>query len=404
MGDFINQVSSLIKQVYFEGVKPCIVINDDIAFISDPVFQIRRNRVVAETLKAIIRLNIESDKNIIEKLLNYLLSTQHQDGSWSEIHAHYDQHSALITSIVGEAFILAIQHDIKKDELAPAVEKAEDYVLQQEKKPGFFLKSTSYTADHLNVDATCGAFLGAYADCFDDADALQACNRAAKHIVDHQWDNGVFPYAVDKGNYDFIKQVPCMHYQGVTLYYLSKIYKITKDDALKQSLLDGAEWLASMQQKDGRFDWSGSGLMFAYYLTGAYAFAYASFQYIAQYDKQYTSNASSCIPVLNNHLQKMFLRWEKTDWQSFPRSMFDAVQTAKLAKLGLKQSLFRFSYGLYRQIARRRYNDLVDDTVFNAVVNLLHLNVSTIEPFANYPDLFMSSEILDCLSSIEYIK
>ncbi len=29
------------------------------------------------------------------------------------------------------------------------------------------------------------------------------------------------------------------------------------------------------------------------------------------------------------------------------------------------------------------------------------MDVSTIEPFANYPDLFMSSEILDCLSSIE---
>jgi len=393
-----KEIYSLIHHVYTNGIEPLIKIHDDIAYIPDPVFHIRRNRIVAETLKVLLRLNIESDEGLIEKLLNFLLSTQHSDGSWSEIHAHYDQHSALITSIVGEALIVAMQQDIINDEMRFAVEKAKDYVLKQEKKPGFFLKSTSYTADHLNVDATCGAFLAVYAQCFDDTDSLKACNRAAKHIINHQWKNGVFPYAVDKGNYGFIKKVPCMHYQGVTLYYLSKIHKITKNDSLKQSLMDGVGWLSSMQQGNNLFDWSRSGLMFAYYLTGAYAFAYASFQYVAQYDSRYELNASSCLPVLKDHLQSLFIRWEKDGWVSFPRSMFDAAMTAKIAKLGLKQNLFRFFYGLYRQIARRRYSEVVNEAFFNTIVNMLHLNVSTIDPFANYPDLFMSSEIMDCLS------
>jgi hypothetical protein len=32
------------------------------------------------------------------------------------------------------------------------------------------LKSAQYTADHLNVDASCGAFLARYAERYDDRD------------------------------------------------------------------------------------------------------------------------------------------------------------------------------------------------------------------------------------------
>ena len=397
-----RDVSSVVHGVYRDGIKPCIVEHDDCASIHDPVFHINRNRVVAETLKAVLRLNLETDVALIEKLLRFLLSTQHRDGSWSEIHPCYDQPSALITSIVGETLLVALQKDILSHELTPAVNKARQYVIKNEKKPGYFLKSSFYTADHLNVDATCGAFLAGYADVFNDEPSFQAAVRASTHVIDCQQENGVYPYAVDKGNYSYTQNVPCVHYQGVTLYYLCKIHAFTKDERVKRSLLDGANWLASLQKPSGRFDWSQSGLLFAYYLTGAYAFAFASFRYLSEFDRRFIDQAERCLSVLvdMSHQNSLFPRWEEAGWLSLSRSVFDSVQTAKQAKVGMNQSLFRFSYALYRQLARRWYSETVNETVFNMVVSLLHLNVSTIEPFANYPDLFMSSEIIDCLSSV----
>lgn len=404
MDDLNTLVSSMVKQVYEKGVKPCIVEEEKIAFLFDPVFHIKRNRVIAETVKAALVLDLESDTTLITKLLDYLISTQHQDGSWSEIHAHYDQPSALITSIVGSSFLKAITYGLNRTDFVSVVKKAKDFVLAQEQEPGFYLKSTHYTADHLNVDATCAAFLDEYASVFDDEPALEASKRASDHIIDHQWDNGVYPYVIDKGSYSYVKQVPCIHYQGVTLFYLSLIHKVTDDNRLKESLLSGGRWLAEQQRKDGRFDWSQSGLLFTYYVSGANAFALSSFQYLSLFDSMFESNAKNCFPVLKKLKDSLFFRWEQADWSSFLKSLFDSIDTAKLAPVGLKQTLFRFGYAGYRQIARRRYDETVDDRLFNMLVSLFHLQVSTVEPFANYPDLFMSSEIIDCLSSIKEMK
>jgi len=406
MGSMIcsSSIHSFVHQLYTQGIKPCILVKDDVAFLLDPVFHIKRNRVIAETLKAMLRLDLETDTTLIRKLFDYLRSTQHADGSWSEIHAHYDKASALITSIVADAFLLFMEKNESSDTFRIVVDNAKDFVLRQEKKPGFFLKSTNYTADHLNVDATCAAFLAHYAKVFDDEETLEASNRACDHIIKYQWENGVYPYAVTKGSYSFVKQVSCLHYQGVTLYYLSKIHTVTQDDRLKQSLLSGGRWLSKMQKENGRFDWSESGLLFTYYVSGAYAFALSSFQYLSLFDKQFESFMEKCLIILKSHQSSLFVRWEQAKWLSFPASLFDSIKTAKQAEVGFNQRLFRFLYAVYRQIARRRYAEKIDDTLFNTIVSLLHLKVSTIEPFANYPDLFMSSEIIDCLSSIQELK
>lgn len=399
-----NDPTVMIYHTYHDGIKPCIIEKDIVAYIHDPVFHINRNRVVAETLKTVLRSDLESNIDLIHKLFKYLISTQHMNGSWSEVHPRYDQPSALITSIVGSALILAIQKNILTDDLTTVVKRAKDFVLHSEKKPGYFLKSTSYTADHLNVDATCGAFLAAYAQYFDENLPLEAAQRASFHIIDHQWENGVYPYAVDKGTYSSIQNVPCMHYQGVTLYYLSRIHMVTQDDQLKQSLLNGVKWLSSQHKISGGFEWGRSGLLFAYHLTGAYAFAYASYWYLSQFDTQYEHNADVCLKMLHSYKKNLFDRWEQAGWMSFPSSLFDSIQTARLGGTGMKETLFRFTYAVYRQIARRRYRTTVDETLFNGIVRLLKLNVSTVEPFANYPDLFMTSEIVDCLSSIKEMK
>ena len=63
-----------------------------------------------------------------------------------------------------------------------------------------------------------------------------------------------------------------------------------------------------------------------------------------------------------------------------------------------RHRLFNLGYGLYRQCARRRKSDRIDAGLFNVISKIFRIETSTIDPFANYPDLFMTSEVLDCLS------
>jgi len=321
-----------------------------------------------------------------------VLTAQAEDGSWDEIHPNYCQKSALITAFIGDALVTAYPHFPQDIPL----ENAKKFVMQNEKKPGYFLKSRTYTADHLNVDASCGAFLAKYGDLFSDKDAIHAARRAAEHICRFQ-KNGYFPYTTDTGNYPHTYNVPCIHYQGVTLYYLLKIQDIIDEPWLEKSLESGTAWLASVQQKDGTFDWSKSGLMFAYYLTGAYAFAYAVFTSQSRAHPLYSDHALKCLKVLERNMPSLALRWETASWLCIP-----GLTTAKTALLGdfpLRHRLFRTGYGYYRQISRRRIGSSVDENTFLTLCRILHISSSTIEPTNNFPDLFMTSEILDCLSS-----
>jgi hypothetical protein len=358
------------------------------SYLLDPVFGIVRNRVNAEVAKTYIRLG-QTSKAI--QLLRYVLTAQAEDGSWDEIHPNYRQKSALVTAFIGDALVTAYPH-FPQD---ASLDNASAYVLQNEKKAGYFLKSLSYTADHLNVDASCGAFLAGYGNLFEDKKTIEAAKRAAEHICRNQ-KKGYFPYTTDKGTYPYTYNVPCIHYQGVTLYYLVKIQEIIDEPWLKKSIESGTAWLASVQQDDGTFDWSKSGLMFAYYLTGAYAFAYAVFASQSREHTQYTNNASGCLEVLKKNMPSLALRWETASWLSIPG--LTTVKTAFLGDFPLSHRLFRFGYGSYRQIARRIIRSDVDEKTFKALCRLLCISSSTIEPTNNFPDLFMTSEILDCLS------
>jgi hypothetical protein len=384
-----SQVESLLSELMNE-VKRYIVEEDDKAYILDPVFGIVRNRVNAEVCKTLLRAG--GDKQLAGKLINYIIEHQSRDGSWNEIHPNYNQPSALITSFIGEALLLSsdlIQND-------DPVKRARDYVISQEKKPGYFLKSSLYTADHLNVDASCGAFLAQYGKMYGDETCLKAAERAAKRICENQ-SGGVYPYTSDKGSYAYSLNVPCIHYQGVTIYYLSKIYEVLKEEWIKESLLDGAKWLSSAQKSDGKFDWSKSGLMFAYYLSGAYAFAFASFIQVSKWEREYLQNAESCLNMINKSIYGLMLRWEPDSWSTFVPAILISLKTASIHKYPNKHILFRFGYAMYRQAARRMYSDKRDDRVFNLLCKSLGIKASTVEPSKNFPDIFMTSEILDCL-------
>ena len=53
---------------------------------------------------------------------------------------------------------------------------------------------------------------------------------------------------------------------------------------------------------------------------------------------------------------------------------------------------------MYRQFSRRRFSNSVNPEMFNLLSGILGIESSTIEPDNNFPDLFMTSEVLDCLS------
>jgi hypothetical protein len=398
MNDLKDNAYEISNRLYFNGIKPLIIEKENYAYIEDPIFGIKRNRVVAEVLKAVLRLKLESNESIIKKLYNFLKKNQNKDGSWNEIHPNYNQPSALITSIIGEA-LLMIYEQYPSSGLEKSIHCASSFVLSQEKSPGYFLKSIQRISDHLNVDATCGAFLALYGKKFFDEKIIEVARKTADHIKEHQFSNGSFPYTINKGNYDYLLDVPCAHYQGVTLFYMSKINDIIKEEWLKNCLKSGVKWLSDVQRDEGRFDWSKSGLMFSNYLSGAYAFAFSSFLYASRWDNKYFDNANLCLYVLKRNIHNLVLRWEGDQWNNLPRSIYEVIRTALLGNYPLRHKVFRFGYGLYRQIARRRFSDLLDDKFFKNLTSLLNLESSTIEPLTNYPDLFMTSEVIDCLSN-----
>ncbi|MBR1368259.1 hypothetical protein RJ53_01610 [Methanocalculus chunghsingensis] len=372
-----------------DETKKHLVIQEDQAYFTDPIFDIVRNRVNAEICKTLIRMG---DLDHVPGLIRYITDHQNPDGSWNEIHPQYNQPSALITSFIGEALILAYNH-VRMD---ASLKRARGYVLSQERAPGLFLKSAQYTADHLNVDASCGAFLAAYGNLFSDQISLDAAHRAAERICQYQAQDGSYPYTSDKGSYPHALDIPCIHYQGVTMYYLAKINAVLGKDWINDSLMKGADWLASQQRDDGSFDWSSSGLLFAYYLSGAQAFAYASFLHAAEHDSKYLKSAEGSLEELTKNINGIMLRWEGGSWGSL--SPLTSLRTSRIGDFPLKEQVFRIGYGMYREIARRRFSYQVDPTVFHILCSLLGIKASTIEASNNYPDLFMTSEVLDCLS------
>jgi hypothetical protein len=404
MQNLNKEIDGLLSHIIEKGILPNLKIEDNVAYTVDPVYGIARNRVNAECVKTLLRMNRNKGNaysDIIEKLVNQLISKQAKDGSWNEIHVNYDHPSALITSIVGEALLDAYVAT-GKDNLEKPVNLAKDFVLSSQIEPGYFRKSSVYVADHLNVDATCGAFLAKYGKIFSDNECLDAARTTAGHICKYQFIDGAFPYTNhNHGNYQYSLEIPCIHYQGVTIYYVLKIIEALENDEFDEFdsyIKKGLEWLASVQRKDGSFDWSKSGLMFAYYLSGAYAFAIPSFLYGTKWDDSYLRNANMCMSVLESNIKDIANRWETASIWSLPVSVPTSFKTAAIGDYPIKHRLYRLGYGMYRQYARRRYSDGVNPRLFNVLSSLMGIKSSTVEPDNNFPDLFMTSEILDCLS------
>jgi len=395
-----EEIIDLCTGIIERGIRPLLKQEGGMAYFTDPVLGLNRNRVNAEIYKSIYRLGKKgiplSLQRSSDKIIEWLLYTQNEDGSWNEIHSNYNQPSALMTSFVGETLLMAPERQQVIDSLI----RAKNYILSKEFYPGYFKKSNLNYSDCLNVNATCGAFLAQYGKKYDDAKCIEAARRAAHRVCYHQFSNGAFPYTTEIRGYPYRHHyyVPCIHYQGVTLFFLSKIHRVLKDGWIQHALEKGGEWLASVQKKDGYFDWSKSGLMYAYYLAGAYAFATSSFLYISQWHDKFIDNARLSLHVLEENVNDIVNRWEQAPMWTLPKGIIDAIHSAWLGDYPLNHKFFRLGYGMYKQFARRRYSKALDDKLFKKLSSSLDVEYTWIEPSKNYPDLFNTSEVLDCLS------
>lgn len=394
-----NNIIELLSQIYNKGIKPLFIDDSHSIYIKDPVFPIKRNRVIAETVKTLLRTNIEENKEIIKKLCNYLIDNQLKDGSWNEIHPNYQQPSSLITAIVADSLLKAYKEKIIENEAT--LKNANNFILSNQIKPGFFLKSTHYTADHPNVNATCGAYLSYYARVFSNNESLKAAKNVTERISLFQKKDGMLPYTTDKGSYPVNLNIPCLHYQAVTIFYLIKIQQNINDEKLQMILDSGTRWLAKRFNTDGSLNWKESGLLFSYYLTGAYAYAYACFDLMKKTSStNYQKEQEKILFILKNNMKNnLLLRWQHKPGGSIPRNLHVSFETAKLGNYPMREKLFRLAYANYRQIARNRIKDKYSDGIFQMSKRILRLKTSTIESSTNYPDLFMTTEAIDCLSS-----
>ncbi|MGM0405334.1 MAG: prenyltransferase/squalene oxidase repeat-containing protein [Thermoplasmatota archaeon] len=373
-------------------IEACLIEEDDRSYLYDPYFDLVRNRVSAEYCKGLMRL--DRKKEVVRKIVNFLLDNQNDNGSWNELHPKYNETSSLVTSIVGDALLGWYRRE-QDEHVKEAVESAKNYVMSCEEYPGFFIKSRLYYQDHLNVDATCADFLSAYSKFHSESHTGKAAERVISHIRDYQFKDGVFPYRVNSEINNSSMDVPCIHYQGVTIYYIFKTMEnlgISCPDWLSK----GIEWLSKAQKQDGSFDWSKSGLMFAYRLTGAYAFAYSSYNI----DKErYSSESKRCLKILEEYIDDLMLRWEKGSYTDIIPSLISVLKSSSIRNDALKNFLHKVGYGTYREFSRRRYTENPsEDMLFEKINDILSLHSSTIEPSRNYPDLFMTTECFDCLT------
>lgn len=386
-----------------KAIRSTLVQEGDQWLSVDPVFPgLRRNRVNAEAIKAALNLSranrtrLGFDDEVVLGLGWRLVRTQAAEGCWNEIHPGYDAPGAMATAFMGEALVALLGADLvpraEAHTFRNSIKRAAAFVLAAEMRPGFFQKSRDFQADHLNADVACGAFLAAAGDMLAAPELTQAAERAARHVVREQFENGSFPYTTkDKGApYPTPLNVPCIHYQGVTAYYLAKINDKQPSPEIQLSLAKAADWLSGVRGKDGAFDWAASKLMFAQHLSAAHAFAIALFSLSSAHDR----NIADSLTQLDRAVPGLAWRWEP----GRRRPVRTALRSAWTPGFPLRERAFRLAYGWHRQHARARLATKIHQGAYRFATGLLGIKSGSVEASRNFPDLFMTSEIADCLA------
>ena len=398
------ETSDVTKKL-LDGVMEQVTITDEEAFVNDKVTKVIRTRVTAEICSTLVKLHslkILDNKMLIQKMSKWLIDNQNSNGSWNEAHINYNQPSTVFTSVCALS-LLEVSESFPEFNINEEIfDKAAKFILDQEIDFGAYKKSEHVHADILNADAMAAAFLLKFGSKSSTEKYTKAGKRAIANICLQQFSNGAYPYSGPKRAYPYKYHffIPCIHYQAVTLYYLIKSAFYIKSDRLEQSILSGVEWLVKNQKEDGYFEWKNSGLNFALYLSATYAFVLPIYQNLLSNNTNATKLMKESLSVLKEQIfDNILLRWEKGNSKSVIVGFFEAGKGGSIGEYPILFKLMRTLHRLHREISRMKVSSNLIPSKLISRPTGYSAYLGTVESSTNHPDLYMTSEALDALST-----
>ena len=398
------ETSDVTKKL-LDGVMEQVTITDEEAFVNDKVTKVIRTRVTAEICSTLVKLHslkILDNKMLIQKMSKWLIDNQNSNGSWNETHINYNQPSTVFTSVCALS-LLEVSESFPEFNINEEIfDKAAKFILDQEIDFGAYKKSEHVHADILNADAMAAAFLLKFGSKSSTEKYTKAGKRAIANICLQQFSNGAYPYSGPKRAYPYKYHffIPCIHYQAVTLYYLIKSAFYIKSDRLEQSILSGVEWLVKNQKEDGYFEWKNSGLNFALYLSATYAFVLPIYQNLLSNNTNATKLMKESLSVLKEQIfDNILLRWEKGNSKSVIVGFFEAGKGGSIGEYPILFKLMRTLHRLHREISRTKVSSNLIPSKLISRPTGYSAYLGTVESSTNHPDLYMTSEALEALST-----
>ena len=398
------ETSDVTKKL-LDGVMEQVTITDEEAFVNDKVTKVIRTRVTAEICSTLVKLHslkILENKMLIQKMSRWLIDNQNSNGSWNEAHINYNQPSTVFTSVCALS-LLEVSESFPEFNINEEIfDKAAKFILDQEIDFGAYKKSEHVHADILNADAMAAAFLLKFGSKSSTEKYTKAGKRAIANICLQQFSNGAYPYSGPKRAYPYKYHffIPCIHYQAVTLYYLIKSAFYIKSDRLEQSILSGVEWLVKNQKEDGYFEWKNSGLNFALYLSATYAFVLPIYQNLLSNNTNATKLMKESLSVLKEQIfDNILLRWEKGNSKSVIVGFFEAGKGGSIGEYPILFKFMRTLHSLHREISRTKVSSNLIPSKLISRPTGYSAYLGTVESSTNHPDLYMTSEALDALST-----
>jgi len=402
--NIFSETSDVTKKL-LDGVMEQVTITDEEAFVNDKVTKVIRTRVTAEICSTLVKLHslkILENKMLIQKMSRWLIDNQNSNGSWNEAHINYNQPSTVFTSVCALS-LLEVSESFPEFNINEEIfDKAAKFILDQEIDFGAYKKSEHVHADILNADAMAAAFLLKFGSKSSTEKYTKAGKRAIANICLQQFSNGAYPYSGPKRAYPYKYHffIPCIHYQAVTLYYLIKSAFYIKSDRLEQSILSGVEWLVKNQKEDGYFEWKNSGLNFALYLSATYAFVLPIYQNLLSNNTNATKLMKESLSVLKEQIfDNILLRWEKGNSKSVIVGFFEAGKGGSIGEYPILFKLMRTLHRLHREISRTKVSSNLIPSKLISRPTGYSAYLGTVESSTNHPDLYMTSEALDALST-----
>jgi len=400
----LERIDKITNQL-LNGVTKGLNIKEDYAFLEDKVTNVVRTRVNAEFCSTLINLHKAkkgNHKDLIEKLANWLIRSQNPNGSWNEKHQNYDKPSSVFTAICALS-VLDVKDIFPDMSISDGIlENAAKFLVEQEIAPGYFRKSEYSHSDILNADAMTAAFLVRFGTQIKNEEFIKVGKRAISNVCAQQFMDGAYPYGGPMRAYPYKYHfyVPCIHYQTVTSYYLLKCLPFVRSDFLEHSIDIGTRWLLKNQKENGTFNWKKSGLNFALYLSATYALAIPLYLNYINKDKTTTMMISKSLDVIQRQIMDgILLRWEKGNTMSFMKGVLDAPSGGFIGDYPFSFKILRMLHRIQREASRGRVSNQIVTSKLATRSKGYSAFLGTVESSTNYPDLYMTTEALDALSS-----